>query len=148
MITKVHIYTDGSVYPGNPGTRNGWCAVLIHGKNCKLISGALEEKRATNNRAEVLAVVHGLNALKYPCEAVIHTDSMYVIRAIASLQNGRKLKKNLDILDQLSEAMRRHKVSTIFVKGHNGNQGNVQADKHASEAAKTGEGTQFSWVRE
>lgn len=143
----MHIYTDGSVYPKNPGTRNGWCAILSHGKHGMLISGYVEEENATNNRAEVLAIIHGLEALKRPSKVTLHTDSMYCIRAITKIyETGAAFNKNQDLFKILRKLLKKHEVTPVFVKGHNGNERNVMADKYAGQAAKGKVTEAFRWT--
>src|SRR5437870_2113398 len=74
MKKHVDIYTDGAC-SGNPGP-GGWGAILIHGEAEKEISGS--EAHTTNNRMELLAAIHALEALKSSCRVDLHTDSTYV----------------------------------------------------------------------
>ncbi len=53
----IKIYTDGSCI-GNPGT-GGWAAVIINGKNEKVISGS--KNNTTNNQMELLAAIKDLS---------------------------------------------------------------------------------------
>ena len=78
----VDIYTDGASR-GNPGP-GGFGVVL----RCVDAGGAVHDKElsggfvlTTNNRMELLAVAVGLEALKRPCEVVVHSDSQYVVNA-------------------------------------------------------------------
>ncbi|MGL1437505.1 RNase H family protein, partial [Vibrio parahaemolyticus] len=68
-MDKVEIYSDGAC-KGNPG-RGGWGALLVAGGKEKEIFGG--EPNTTNNRMELMAVIQALNALKRPCEVVVHT---------------------------------------------------------------------------
>ena len=77
-MKKIKIYTDGAC-SGNPGP-GGWGAILMYGTNKKELSGG--EPSTTNNRMELTAVIKALEALKKPCEVLLHTDSQYVANAI------------------------------------------------------------------
>ena len=76
------IYTDGASR-GNPGP-GGYGAVLQYVD----AEGRLYEKEisegfrfTTNNRMELLGVIKGLEALNFPCEVDIYSDSRYIVDA-------------------------------------------------------------------
>ena len=75
---QVTIYTDGGAKP-NPGP-GGWGALLIAGPHRKELSGG--EPSTTNNRMELLAAIHALEALTQPCTVDFYTDSQYLKRGI------------------------------------------------------------------
>ena len=60
-MKKVSLYTDGACR-GNPG-RGGWGAILVYGKYEKEMSGGFA--LTTNNRMELLAVIKGLEAIRW-----------------------------------------------------------------------------------
>ena len=137
-MKKVEIYTDGAC-SGNPGP-GGWGAVLIYNENKMELSGS--EKNTTNNRMELTAVIEALKALKMPCEVTLTTDSKYVCDAVNKEwvysweKNGwRKADKkpalNVDLWKQLLELLQTHKVSFVWVKGHNGHKYNERCDELA-----------------
>ena len=140
-MKQVEIYTDGAC-KGNPGP-GGWGAVLRMGGHEKELSG--HAPATTNNRMELSAVIEALNALKSPCEVALHTDSRYVIDGITKWifgwqKNGWKnaAKKpvvNIDLWQALLIAIKPHKISWHWVKGHAGHPENERADKLASDAA-------------
>ena len=76
MATRdsVEIFTDGAC-SGNPGP-GGWGAVLRYQGVEKELQGG--EPETTNNRMEMLAAIHALEAMKRPVHAVIHTASTYL----------------------------------------------------------------------
>jgi ribonuclease HI len=76
----VEIYTDGACR-GNPGP-GGWAALLRFNDAEKIISGAEEE--TTNNRMELMAAIHGLEALSRECSVKLTTDSKYVMQGITA----------------------------------------------------------------
>jgi ribonuclease HI len=137
-MDKVEIYSDGAC-KGNPG-RGGWGALLVAGGKEKEIFGG--EPNTTNNRMELMAVIQALNALKRPCEVVVHTDSQYVQKGISEWIHGWKARgwktsskepvKNADLWQALDAAQQQHQVEWRWVRGHNGHAGNERADQLAN----------------
>ena len=74
MPESVEIYTDGASR-GNPGP-GGWAALLRFRGRERELGG--REAHTTNNRMELLAAIHGLEALSRPCRVRLVTDSTYV----------------------------------------------------------------------
>ncbi len=141
-MKKVNIYTDGACR-GNPG-HGGWGAVLVYGSTEKELSGG--EPLTTNNRMELSAVIAALSALKEPCEVTLTTDSQYVVNAIEKgwldnwqKNNWRKSDRgevlNVDLWRELLSLLDNHKVSFVWVKGHNGHPYNERCDKLATAFA-------------
>lgn len=138
MTRTIEIYTDGACR-GNPGP-GGWGAVLIAGRHRRTLHGG--ELETTNNRMELQAAIEALNALKGPSKVVLHTDSKYVMDGINEwLANwkkrgwktaARKPVKNQDLWMMLDEATQRHEIEWQWVKGHDGNPGNEEADELAN----------------
>ena len=132
------MFTDGAC-SGNPGP-GGWGTILrYHGKEKELAGGA---SSTTNNRMELTAVIEGLSALKEPCEVVVTSDSKYVIDAIQKgwavswKRNGwRKADKksalNADLWENLLTLLSIHKVTFIWVHGHQGHTENERCDRLA-----------------
>ena len=138
MTKTVEIYTDGACR-GNPGP-GGWGVVLIAGKRRKTLHGG--EPETTNNRMELMAAIKALNALNGDQAVVLHTDSKYVMDGINDWlpnwkQRGwktskKKSVKNQDLWQALDDAVRRHDIKWVWVKGHDGNPGNEEADALAN----------------
>lgn len=138
---KITIYTDGAAQ-GNPG-RGGYGTVLIAPPHRKELSEGF--KLTTNNRMELLAVIKGLETLKYEgSEVTIYSDSKYVVDSVEKgwvfgwEKKGYKDKKNPDLWQRFLRAYRRHNVKFIWVKGHNGNPENERCDTLAVAAANSG----------
>ncbi len=136
---RVIVYTDGGCVP-NPGV-GGWGAVLIYGDHRRELSGG--EPESTNNRMELTAAIAALEALKRPCEVVLHTDSEYLKKGITEwLPKWRKNKwrrktgpiKNLDLWKRLNEEIQRHDVRWEWVPGHAGVEENERCDELANQA--------------
>lgn len=140
-FSHVEIFTDGAC-KGNPGP-GGWGAILRLGEHEKELSGS--DAITTNNRMELTAAIQALNALTRPCSVSLHTDSKYVIDGITRWvfgwqRNGwknaaKKPVANADLWQHLLDACKPHKISWLWVKGHNGHPENERADKLASDAA-------------
>lgn len=142
-LKQVEAHTDGACL-GNPGP-GGWGALLRYGQREKTFSGG--EANTTNNRMELMAAIHALEALTEPCEVLLHTDSRYVQQGISEWLPGWKRRgwktsggdavKNQDLWQRLDEAARRHQVDWRWVKGHAGHPDNERVDQLArAEAAK------------
>lgn len=135
---SVVIHTDGGCW-GNPGV-GAWAAVLRSGRHVKELSGG--EPATTNNRMELKAAIHALQALTKPCVVELHTDSQYVRNGITQWlagwkKNGWKTKdkkpvKNADLWQALDQACARHRIDWKWVKGHAGVADNERCDELAS----------------
>ncbi|HRN87033.1 ribonuclease HI [Hyphomicrobium sp.] len=135
----VEIYTDGAC-SGNPGP-GGWGAILIWGDHRKEIKGG--EAETTNNRMELMAAISALEALKKGVEADLYTDSAYVRNGITSWIHGwkrngwrtadKKPVKNMELWQRLDEALKRHRITWHWIKGHAGHPENERADELARE---------------
>ncbi len=136
---RVEIYTDGAC-SGNPGP-GGWGALLLFNGTEKEISGG--EFETTNNRMEMMAAIEALNALKRPCKVLLTTDSSYLKDGITTWihnwrRNGwktasKKPVKNVDLWRTLEDALGRHDVEWVWVRGHAGHPENERADELARQ---------------
>ena len=140
-MKKVELYTDGACR-GNPGN-GGWGAILVYRGVERELSGG--EENTTNNRMELMAAIAGMEALKEPCEIVLTSDSKYLTDAINKgwlsgwIKNGwkkadKKKVLNVDLWTELTELLKKHTVTFIWVKGHNGNKYNEVCDRLAVDA--------------
>lgn len=140
MTDKVTIYTDGAC-KGNPGP-GGWGVFFQYKGNEKEMCGG--EVQTTNNRMELMAVIQALETLKRSCRIKLHTDSKYVLQGITEWMHnwkkrgwktaGNKPVKNEELWRRLDEAVQRHSIEWIWVKGHSGDPGNERADSLANQA--------------
>ena len=141
-MKKITIYTDGACR-GNPG-KGGWGAVLIYNGKSKELSGGARE--TTNNKMELTAAIEALRALKEPCEVELYSDSKYLTDAINKgwvygwkkngwIKSDKKPALNVDLWEQLLALMQTHKVTYIWVKGHNGTPYNERCDELATSFA-------------
>jgi ribonuclease HI len=144
-MAKLYAYTDGAC-SGNPGP-GGWGVLMRATEGDEIVkerelSGG--EADTTNNRMELLAAIHALEALARDSEITIVTDSAYVKNGVTSWIHGwkrngwktsaKKPVKNVELWQRLDEAQKRHKVIWEWVKGHAGHSENERAD----ELARTG----------
>ena len=143
-MPELFAYTDGAC-SGNPGP-GGWGALLVAReggtviKERELSGGA---PGTTNNRMELLAAIHALEALERPSTLTVVTDSAYVKGGITEWMAGwkrngwktktRKPVKNEDLWQRLDAAQARHRVTWEWVKGHAGHPENERADALARE---------------
>lgn len=140
-MKQVEIHTDGACL-GNPGP-GGWAALLRYSDRERELVGA--EPDTTNNRMELAAAIGALEALREPCEVVLHTDSQYVQKGISEWLPGWKRKgwrtasgtpvKNADLWQRLEQACHAHRIQWRWVRGHAGHVDNERVDQLARNAA-------------
>ncbi|MBQ7623562.1 MAG: ribonuclease HI [Bacteroidales bacterium] len=124
----ITLYTDGAS-SGNPGP-GGWGAVLECGTLRKEMSGGFA--LTTNNRMELMAVIMGLEAIKWEGARVeVWSDSQYVVNTITQ---GWKRKKNHDLWARFDAVAQRFSLGFHWIKGHAGHPGNERCDALAVEA--------------
>ncbi|MFH2135056.1 MAG: ribonuclease HI [Pseudomonadota bacterium] len=143
MNEVVDIFSDGAC-KGNPGI-GGWGVLLrAKGKERELCGG---EAHTTNNRMELMAAIAALETLTRPCKVRLHTDSKYVLQGITEWLPGWKQRgwktaskqpvKNDDLWRRLDDAVTRHHIEWVWVKGHAGHEGNERADALANRGIET-----------
>jgi len=141
-MKKVTIYTDGAC-SGNPGP-GGYGVIMRYGEGEKELSGGF--RNTTNNRMELMGAIVALESLKEPCEAIITTDSQYLVNAVekgwvyAWKENGwrkkdKKMALNIDLWERLLVSLAKHKVSFLWIRGHTGHAENERCDALAVAAS-------------
>lgn len=133
----IFLYTDGAA-SGNPGP-GGYGVVLKCGEARKELSGGFS--RTTNNRMELLAVIRGLEAIRWENAVVeVWSDSTYVVKAITEgwletwvAKNWKKVK-NVDLWQSFLPLYRSHRVTFHWLKGHAGHPENERCDRLAVAA--------------
>ena len=141
-MTELLAYTDGAC-SGNPGP-GGWGALMIARDGDRVVKERElkgGEALTTNNRMELLAAIHALEALGRRSTITIVTDSTYVKNGVTSWIHGwkrngwrtaaKKPVKNDDLWKRLDEAQSAHDVNWEWVKGHAGHPENERADELA-----------------
>ena len=145
---EVTIFTDGAAR-GNPEGPGGYGVVLQYvDKKGRLHEKELScgYKKTTNNRMELMAAIRGLQELNCPCDVTLYSDSKYLVDAFNShwidnwQRNGwkksdKKPVRNVDLWQALLAAMKPHRVTFRWVKGHDGHPENERCDTLATTAA-------------
>lgn len=137
----IKIYTDGSANP-NPG--EGAWAVVIHNNNTKQsITGY--EGYTTNNRMEIIAVIQAIKwCIDNNTDATIYCDSEYVVKGFNiwsnewSAKGWKKPNKNKDLWKELHKLKYKFKGLLLWVRSHNGCEGNEEADLLAQTTRELG----------
>jgi ribonuclease HI len=137
---RVEVFCDGAC-SGNPGI-GGYGTILRCGTKVKELSGA--EGATTNNRMEMSGAIAALEALTRPCEVVITTDSQYLVKGMTEWISGwlkrgwvnskKEPVLNRDLWERLLALSKVHKVSWVWVRGHNGHLENERCDELARAA--------------
>lgn len=162
---KYVIYTDGSTLQnGKKGAASGYGVYFGPDdiRNCSVpLPKVVRGIQSTNQRAELFAVMHAMKQINKAWDLrqtkmrfTIRTDSKYVINCITNWLkkweiNGYKNLKgspvhNQDLIKDCI-SLRRHLamddklVRFEHVRAHNGEEGNIEADKLARKAAKSKE---------
>jgi len=133
----IYLYTDGAA-SGNPGP-GGYGIVLKCGDIRKELSGGF--RLTTNNRMELLAVIKGLEAIRWEnAQVEVYSDSTYVVKALTEgwldtwVAKGWKKVKNPDLWQSFLPLYKKHKVSFHWIKGHAGHPENERCDRLAVAA--------------
>lgn len=128
----IRIYTDGAS-SGNPGPAGLGVVLLWRGRRREIRRYLAE---ATNNVAELRAVLEALEAVRRPELPVrLHTDSEYVIGV---LEAGHRAKANADLVARIRRRMVRFAdLRFVKVPAHAGVAENERADALAREAIRT-----------
>ena len=137
-MKKINIYTDGAC-KGNPGP-GGWGALIVLDDEQIALSGG--KKETTNNQMELMAVIKSLEHFDNKIDAIIYTDSKYVMDGITNYIkrwkiNGwktasKKPVKNSELWKSLDSLNSFHNIQWNWVKGHSGHPGNEKADALAN----------------
>ena len=137
-MKKINIYTDGAC-KGNPGP-GGWGALIVLEDEQIELSGG--KKETTNNQMELMAVIKSLEHFDNKIDAIIYTDSKYVMDGITNnikrwKINGwktasKKPVKNSELWKSLDSLNSFHNIQWNWVKGHSGHPGNEKADALAN----------------
>lgn len=136
-------YTDGACAPSNPGPA-AWGAVLIapDGRTETDHFGFIGH--GTNQIAELTAAIEGLTRVPAGALVELVSDSQYVLKGLSEWRAGWERKgyrnskgepvANLGLWKQLFALADARKVSTRWVRGHNGDPLNERADALANRA--------------
>ncbi|MDD9725843.1 ribonuclease HI [Roseovarius sp. SK2] len=146
--TEITIHTDGCCL-GNPG-KGGFAAVVrryengVETKKRVVLNNAPE---TTNNRMELMAAIAGLRQIKRnePVTITVFSDSQYVVLGMTERLPKWRTKgwrtasghpvKNQEVWEQLLAVTEGLKVQWEWVRGHDGDPRNEEADFYANQAA-------------
>lgn len=140
-MSQVHIWTDGSTTPSNPGP-GGYSAVLVFENGGIKSYGRYVTQDTTNNAMETMAILLGIRAAKaeetVPDLIVFHTDSQYVVYGMQRIEKSRVLlSSNRDIWEIVKAEAEGLNIQTMKTEGHNGDQFNESAHDIAYYCAST-----------
>ena len=141
-IPEINLYSDGGAEP-NPGM--GGFGVILEYKGIKkeFSQGFV---LTTNNRMELMGVIHGLENLKTKSIVNVFTDSQYVVNGIEKgwaqkwksknwYRNRNEKAINSDLWERLLLLISSHeKVTFNWIRGHAGHLENERCDELAMSA--------------
>lgn len=117
--------------------------VLVCGGARKELSGGFVQ--TTNNRMELLAVIKGLEAIKWQNALIeVYSDSTYVVKAVTEgwlenwIMRDWKKVKNPDLWQRFVPLYHAHRVTFHWLKGHAGHPENERCDSLAVAAYTNG----------
>lgn len=135
----VTAYTDGSCL-SNPGGRSGASAILFTKNGSRVLRQGFW--KSSNQRSELLGLLMALEACAPETRLLVRSDSLYAVDGFRTHQHAPDFRlpmANRDLWVRIRTAARLlESVETAWVKGHNGDPGNEEADHHAGEAAQFG----------
>ncbi len=136
-------YTDGACAPSNPGPA-GWGAVVIAPDGTTETDHYGFIGHGTNQIAELTAALEGLARVPEGAEVELVSDSQYVLKGLTEWRSGWERKgfrnsrgeavANLALWKRLYAVADARRVSTRWVRGHNGDVHNERADVLANKA--------------
>jgi ribonuclease HI len=135
-------YTDGACAPSNPGPA-GWGAVVIAPDGSETDHYGFIGP-GTNQIAELTAALEGLSRVPPVADVELVSDSQYVLKGLTEWRAGWERKgfrnakgepvANLALWKKLFAAADARRVTTRWVRGHNGDVRNERADALANRA--------------
>ncbi|CAG0912915.1 unnamed protein product [Notodromas monacha] len=143
----VECHTDGACSLNGKLGASGGIGVWFGPLHPLNVSIPLTKGRQTSNRAEIMAVVHAVEIVKASgCDKLeVKIDSHFTINCVEKWIQKWKLngwkttsgenvknREELELLDSVSTIPVRY----VYVPGHKGNVGNMEADKFAKSGAK------------
>lgn len=156
--SSIEVFTDGSCIGNGRKTSRGGAAVVFPDYPEFDHYEALEGIKATNNRAELLAIIRAIQIVDTGIDPsrsksiIIKTDSMLCVRTVTDWMKQWKQRgwkkadnqtpKNLDLLKQLDIMLTTRKVHLKHVAAHTGRQDhdsrfNALADRLAVKASES-----------
>ena len=142
-IKGLEIWTDGACV-GNPGPGGYGVVFEYQGQKWEKAGGF---QLTTNNRMEILGALVALEIIPEKCEAIIYSDSRYLVDSITKgwakrwrskswNKKGNKKVPNADLWERMLQLCAQRKVEFRWLKGHNSNINNERCDQLAESAAR------------
>lgn len=138
-------YTDGACAPTNPGP-SGWGVVLLPPGGATPTEHFGFIGPGTNQIAEITAALEGLRRVPEGERVELVSDSQYVLKGLSEWRAGWERKgwrnakgepvANLALWQRLFAVADARRVSTRWVRGHNGEPLNERADALANQALR------------
>lgn len=133
------IYTDGSYFEKEH--KGGWAAHIISDDGDQTINGG--KQTSDSYEMELIAILHGLQALKEPYQVTLHCDHSGIVESLKTIREARRDRRAFNPLSELPhpeiwidviKEICRHDVREKWVKGDNN-----EAHKAARRGAKAWE---------
>ena len=93
---------------------------------------------------EMTAAIVALKELNQPCQVILTTDSQYLVKGMKEWIHGwikkgwktasRQPVKNKELWQELHQLSQKHKITWVWVKGHDGHPENERCDQLTNEA--------------
>lgn len=141
----VSIYSDGATKP-NPG-KGGFGVIMRYKAYEKEFFQGFNE--TTNNRMELMGVIHGFENLKRTSIVSVYSDSRYVVNGISNgwaekwkknnwIKSDDTIVQNFDLWDKLLDLISQHRFVTFkWIRGHSGHPENERCDFLANLAIQS-----------
>ena len=132
------VYTDGAC-SGNPGPGASVSIIINDGEKEILVHSYV---LTTNNRMELLAVIHALEHIPDDAVVSIVSDSQYITNAINKgwlsnwIESGLESRANYDLWDRLLKQLSSKTCSFSWCRAHDEESLNNEADRLARTAIK------------
>lgn len=136
------VYTDGGARPSNPGPA-GWGVVVVQAGEVVFAGGGFIGTQ-TNQVAELSAAIEGLSRVPEGSRIELVSDSQYTLKGLSEWRAGWERKgwknsagdpvANKEYWQRLFALADKRKVTTRWVKGHNGDVFNERCDALATRA--------------
>jgi ribonuclease HI len=133
MSPEIQITCDGSSLGNGQAvvTRAACAALLTDSVHWRAVGEFLGSM--TNQQAELMAASLALEALRFPSQVTLRSDSAYLIRTMRGEYRRRANHEYWRRLDQA--AQRHHQVTWLWTRGHAGDPVQILCDRAARSIA-------------
>jgi ribonuclease HI len=132
MTPQIQITCDGSSLGNGQAvvTRAACAALLTDSVHWRAVGEFLGS--ITNQQAELMAAALALEALRFPSQVTLRSDSAYLIR---TMRGEYRRRANHEYWRRLDQAAERHQVTWLWTKGHAGDPVQTLCDRAARSIA-------------